>query len=63
MKSMIKVLNQEKANQLAILGFKYVLETVNGESVCSFFMSEKIMDYINSNFDKKDFFLTNKITF
>lgn len=63
MGNMIRVLNQDKANQLINLGFKYVLETVNGKTVCSFFMSEKIMEYINNNFDKKDFFLADKLTF
>ncbi|WP_143322773.1 hypothetical protein [Clostridium sp. HBUAS56010] len=62
-KNLIKVFNQEKADELSSLGFKYVIETVNGKSVYSFFVSEEIINYINSKFDKKDFFLNNKLTF
>ena len=63
-KNFIKVLNQDKANQLIIKGFKYITETVNGnQTIYSFFVSEELLSYVNKNFDKRDFFLSNKMTF
>ena len=62
-KNLIKVLNQEKAQELINLGFKYTTETMNGQKVHSFFMSEELRKYINSNFSKQDFLLSNKLTF
>ncbi|POO87880.1 hypothetical protein [Clostridium sp. 3-3] len=61
--NLIKVFNQAKADELSKLGFKYVSEIVNGKTVYSFFVSEEIMNYVNSKFNKKDFFLSNKLTF
>ena len=62
-KNLIKVLNQDKAQELISLGFNHVKETVNGETIYSFFMSEELRKYINSNFSKQDFLLSNKLTF
>ena len=61
--NLIKVLNQEKAQELINLGFKYTIETVNGDTVHSFFMSEELRQYINGHFSKQDFLLSNKLTF
>ena len=62
-KNFIKVLNQDKAQELINLGFKYTTETANGKTICSFFMSEELRKYININFSKQDFLLSNKLTF
>lgn len=62
-KNLIKVLNQDKAQELINLGFKYTTETMNGKKIHSFFMSEELKNYINSNFSEQDFFLSNKLTF
>ena len=62
-KNLIKVLDQDKAKELIYLGFKYTTETMNGKKVHSFFMSEELRKYINSNFSKQDFLLSNKLTF
>lgn len=62
-KNLIKVLNQEKAQELINLGFKYTTETVNGSTIHSFFMSEELRKYVNKNFDKGSFLLSNKMTF
>lgn len=59
----IKVLDQDKANELINLGFKYIVETMNRQKIHSFFMSEELKDYIDSHFSKKDFLLSNKLTF
>lgn len=62
-KNLIKILNQDKAQELINLGFKYTIETMNNQKVHSFFMSEELKNYINSNFSKQDFLLSNKLTF
>lgn len=62
-KNLIKVLNQDKAQELISLGFKYTTETMNGKKVHSFFMSEELRKCVNSNFSKQDFLLSNKLTF
>ena len=62
-KNFIKVLNQDKAQELINLGFKYTRETMNGKTIHSCFMSEELRKYINSNFSKQDFLLSNKLTF
>ena len=62
-KYLIKVLNQDKAQELINLGFKYTTETMNGKKIHSFFMSEELQNYVNSYFSMKDFLLSNKLTF
>lgn len=61
--NLIKVLNQDKAQMLINLGFKYIKETMNQQTVHSFFVSEELLKYVNQNLDKHDFLLTNKMTF
>ena len=60
---LIKVYDQDKANQLISLGFKYILESVNGKPGYAFFVSEKLINFLNSNFDSKDFFYNNTLHF
>lgn len=60
---LIKVYDQDKANQLISLGFKYILESVDGKTVYAFFVSEKLISFLNSNFDTKDFFYNNMLHF
>ena len=62
-KKLIKIFNPEKAKELADLGFRYILDSINGQSIYAFFVSEKLLKYINSNFDSKDFFLDNMLHF
>lgn len=62
-KNLIKVLDHEKANLLIAKGFKYTIETINNNIVYSFFVSEELLNFVNKNFDIKDFFLSNKMTF
>ena len=61
--NLIKVLNQDKAQMLINLGFKYIKETMNQQTVHSCFVSEELLKYVNQNLDKHDFLLTNKMTF
>ena len=61
--NLIKVLDQDKAQELINLGFKYTTEIMNGKTVHSFFMSEELKLYLDSHFSKKDFLLSNKLSF
>ncbi len=60
---LIKVFDSKKAQELADLGFRYTLDSINGQSVYAFFICEDLLKYINSNFDSKDFFLDNMLHF
>ena len=62
-KNLIKVFDSEKAEKLADLGFRYTLDSINGQSIYAFFVSKELLEYINSNFDSKDFFLDNMLHF
>lgn len=62
-KKLIKVFDQEKAQELINLGYKYISETMNRQTVYSFFTSEDLIVYINKNFNKGDYFYSDKITF
>lgn len=62
-KKLIKIFNPKKAQELVDLGFRYTLDSINGQSIYAFFVSEKLLDYINSNFETKDFFLDNMLHF
>ncbi len=60
---LIKVFDSKKAQELVDLGFRYTLDSINGQSVYAFFDCEDLLKYINSNFDSKDFFLDNMLHF
>lgn len=62
-KNLIKIFNHDKAKELADLGFRYTLDSMNGQTIYAFFVSKKLLNYINSNFDSKDFFLDNMLHF
>lgn len=61
--NLIKVLDSNKAKELVGLGFRYILDSINGQPIYAFFVSEELLKYINSNFDSKDFFLDNMLHF
>lgn len=62
--NLIKVLNPKKAEELSALGFKYSTEKCGDNNVLyAFFNSKELMSYINKNFDKKDFVLSNRLNF
>lgn len=63
MENLIIVLNPEKAEELSNLGFKYILQAINGQTAYGFFISEEIMQYVNSHFAKTDFLLHNRLIF
>lgn len=61
--NLIKVFDSNKANQLADLGFRYTLDRINNQEVYAFFVSKELIDYLNSNFDAKDYFMNNTLHF
>ena len=63
MNNLIIVLNQEKAEELSNLGFKYITQTINNQIVYGFFISEEIMQYVTKHFAKADFLLHNRLIF
>ncbi len=61
--NLIKVFNLEKAKELADLGFRYTLDSINNQTVYAFFISKELINYLNSNFDSKDYFINNTLHF
>jgi len=62
-KKLIKVLNPDKAEQLKQLGFNYILDSINGQSVYAFCITEELLHHLHNNFDANDFFLDNTLRF
>lgn len=61
--NLIKVFNPEKAQQLADMGFEYILDSINGKSVYAFFISKESTEYLNNNFEANDFFYDDMLRF
>ena len=61
--NLIKVFDSNKAQELADLGFRYTLDRINNQTVYAFFVSKELTDYLNSNFDSKDYFMNNTLHF
>lgn len=61
--NLIKIFDLQKADKLAEMGFKYILDSVNGQIVYAFFISKELMEYINSNFETTNFFYDNMLRF
>lgn len=62
-KKLIKVLNPEKVEQLKQLGFNYILDSINGQTIYAFCISEELLHHLHSNFDENDFFLDDVLRF
>ena len=62
-KKLIKLFNSQKAEELANFGFKYILDNIDGKTVYAFFVSDELLQYINSHFETKDFFYDNTLRF
>lgn len=61
--NLIKVFNPKQAKALADLGFEYIHDSINNEQVCAFFASEELIEYLNNNFDAKDYVINNMLHF
>lgn len=62
-KKLIKLFDSEKAEQLRKSGFKYMIEDIGDKQAYVFCVSEKLMSYLQGNFEKNDFFLDNTLRF
>lgn len=63
MGTFIKIINTDKAQELISLGYQYVIETMNQRPIHCFLYSEELMNYVDQNFEKHDFLLSNKLSF
>ena len=61
--NLIKVFDSNKAKKSADLGFRYTLDRINNQTVYAFFVSIELTEYLNSNFDSKDYFMNNTLHF
>lgn len=62
-KNLIKVFDSNKAEELRKLGFEYMLENIGDITVYVFCVSEKLLSYLQSNFEQNDFLLENTLRF
>jgi len=61
--NLIKVLNPELANELVNLGFSYIKEQINSKDVFCFTFNKEILNYLQNNFNKRDFIFENTLKF
>ena len=60
----ITVSNPVKLEELKSAGFStYMTEKQNGQDVFVFAKTPELIEYLNSRFEKGDFFYTNKLHF
>lgn len=60
---MIKILDPRVANELAMRGFSFVTEQVNGKTVFAFNDSEKLIEIMRSTYQQTLFINDNKLRF
>lgn len=63
MKNLIKIFDPDKASQLIDLGFEYIHDSINNQQVYAFFVSDELMNFLNSNFDANDYAINNMLHF
>ena len=59
----IKVLNSDKANELAASGFKYTKEIFEGKTLYVFPITNEIVKHMQNSFSSKDFFIDKTMNF
>lgn len=60
---MIKITDPRVANEIAIRGFSYVTEQVNGKTVFAFEDNGKIIEIMRSYYQQTPFYIENKLRF
>ena len=63
MNNLIKVFDSAKAEQLINVGFEYMLESINGQPVYAFCITEELLSYLKNNFAQNDFIVENILRF
>lgn len=61
--NIIYVFDQDKAEFLQSLGFKYTERNIDGKKTYRFLGTEKLMESLNSKFDKSDFLVRKNMCF
>jgi len=59
----IILLNQNQADTLLSLGFKYIKRNIDNKEVFVFIQTNELMELLSSNFEKGDFLISNTIKF
>lgn len=62
-KNLIKVSNPSAAEKLKSLGFSYIKEQINKIDIYVFTTSSELLEVLNKNYNKSDFFFDNKLHF
>lgn len=61
--NLIKILNSDNANKLAMLGFKYTKEKIGDKTCYVFIKTDALMKCLNTSFSKNDFFVDKTMNF
>jgi hypothetical protein len=59
----ILILNQDQANKLQQLGFKYTKRTIDNKEVFVFIQTNELMKELNSKFERGSFLLQKNLCF
>lgn len=60
---LINVLNKEKADELAALGFSYREVQIDNQTVYQFIESKELIDELSSKFEERSFFISPYMNF
>ena len=61
--NLIKISNLSVVEKLKSLGFSYIKERINKSDMFVFTASPEILEFLNKNYNKSDFFFDNKLHF
>lgn len=61
--NLIKILNHDKAEELAKLGFKYTKEKIEDKTCYVFVETNDLIKQLNVSFSKNDFFIDKTMNF
>lgn len=59
----ILILNQDQADKLQQLGFKYTKRTIDNKEVFVFIQTNELMRELNSKFERGSFFINSTVNF
>ena len=62
-KNLIKISSSSVAEKLKALGFSYIKEQINKTDIYVFTTSAELLNVLNKNYNKSDFFFDNKLHF
>lgn len=59
----VLILDQDKADMLQQLGFKYTKRSIDNKEVFVFIQTNELMQELNSKFEKSSFFMQKNLCF